>query len=92
MTNLRGLKSTAIHLGISPEELMLSRQKGLHPGIDGFKAGGRLVWDLDELIATRPVRDLSKMTKPALVAAAKAQGLDVTTKATKADLIEMLSA
>jgi hypothetical protein len=43
------LEETAEHLGISVDELMQSRGRGLSPGKDGYKKDGQLVWDRKSL-------------------------------------------
>jgi hypothetical protein len=45
------LEETAEHLGITPDELMQSRGRGLPPGKDGYKKDGILVWDRKSLPA-----------------------------------------
>jgi hypothetical protein len=39
------LEEAAEHLGISPDQLMASRGRGLEPGRLGYKKDGILVWD-----------------------------------------------
>jgi hypothetical protein len=45
------LEETAEYLGITVEELMQSRGRGLSPGKDGYKKDGTLVWDRKSLPA-----------------------------------------
>jgi hypothetical protein len=45
------LEETADYLGITPDELMASRGRGLPPGKDGYKKDGILVWDRKSLPA-----------------------------------------
>jgi hypothetical protein len=51
------LEEAAEHLGISPDELMQSRGRGLPPGRDGYKKDGVLVWDRKSLPAKDTARE-----------------------------------
>lgn len=42
-------EQTAKHLGITPDELIHQRHRGLSPGIDDFKVDGTLVWAVSAL-------------------------------------------
>jgi hypothetical protein len=45
------LEETADYLGITPDELLASRGRGLEPGRSGYKKDGMLVWDRKTLPA-----------------------------------------
>jgi hypothetical protein len=45
------LEETAEHLGVTPDELMQSRGRGMEPGRSGFKKDGVLVWNRKDLPA-----------------------------------------
>lgn len=45
------LEESAEFLGMTPDELMQSRGRGLGPGREGYKKDGTLVWARDVLTA-----------------------------------------
>lgn len=44
------LEEAASYIGLSPDELLTSFYKGTAPGKLGYKAGGRLVWNREDLL------------------------------------------
>jgi hypothetical protein len=56
------LEETADYLGISPEELMTSRGRGMEPGRSGYKKDGVLVWDRKTLPKPGPADAVEEET------------------------------
>jgi hypothetical protein len=54
------LEEAAEHLGITPDELMASRGRGLEPGRLGYKKDGVLVWDRKSLPKPVPAAEAAE--------------------------------
>lgn len=80
-------RQTAAYLDIPLEELLRSRGRGLPPGNLGFKLGGRLLFDTEDLLP----EELSKLTVPELRARLDAAGIPIPAKAKKATLLRLLT-
>jgi hypothetical protein len=58
------LEDAAALLGVAPQDLMLSRARGLEPGVLGYRQGGVVLWDPDVLAPFAPKPKPKASSKP----------------------------
>jgi hypothetical protein len=91
------LEEAARLVGLTTDQMKISRQRGLSPGSLGNVIGGRLMFEERDLLPP-PARPSSSErlsmanSKPELIAAARALGLEIPSSTTKAELLELIEA
>ena len=84
MTELT-IQEAAEYIGMSVDDIMRSRQRGLPPGILGHAAGGQVYFDAADLI---PVKAPTR--KQLLQSEAETLGIGFSAKTTIAELEELI--